>query len=345
MADLFSDSNGVLINNLNITNAKDLSQQEANISFLKLSQLNDRGGIPGGKFDKDHFQEIHKALFGRIYPWAGETRADREFQGHKQSYATGEREIMVFAPYTDIDKNLKALSNQLAKENYLIGLPIDKFIDRTAFYLDQYNYTHVFREGNGRSMQAAISQLGIQAGYSIDFFSMNNKEDYNRARDLGIIRKHGAPNNNENLDELKNLLRGITRPIQTKEAEQIRNTPASTTPLLSEELARMEVKREFDVTGIRLMEIHSSLRGTEPLEVYLQRLTETRFNEKNIVQHKDSFNKVIKAVFNHSVIAPGTQDFKDAKRFEQSVLQLEKIAKGQNIGEDLKQKPKGPKLR
>ena len=345
MGDLFSNSNGVLINSLNITNAKDLSEQEANISLLKLSQLNDRGGIPGGKFDKDHFQKIHKALFGRIYPWAGETRAERKFQGHKATYAAGDKEVMVFAPYTDIDKNLKTLAHQLKKENYLRGLPIDKFIDRTAFYLDQYNYTHIFREGNGRSMQAALSQLGCQAGYSIDFFNLNNKEDYNQARDLGMVRQYGSPDSNDNLEELKNMLWLVTSPMQTKEAEQIRNTPAAPTPELSQELLRIEVKREFDVTALRLTEIYPALQGMEPVDTFLKRFHEVRFNEKDLGKHKDSFNKIIKAVINHPMIAPGSQDFKNVKRFEQSILQLERIVKGQKIGEDLKQKPKGLKFR
>lgn len=345
MGDLFSDSNGLLINSLNITNAKDLSEQEANISLLKLSQLNDRGGIPGGEFDKEHFQEIHKALFGRIYPWAGETRADRQFQGHKVTYATGDKEVMVFAPYTDIDKNLKTLANQLKKENYLKGLPIDKFIDRAAFYLDQYNYTHTFRDGNGRSMQAALSQLGYQAGYSIDFFNLNNKEDYNQARDLGMIRQYGSPDSNENLEELKNMLRLVTSPMQTKEAEQVRNTPSAPTPKLSQELLGIEVKREFDVTALRLTEVYPALRGMEPVDTFLKRFHEVRFNEKDLGKHKDSFNKVIKAVINHPMITPGSQDFKNAKRFEQSILQLEKIANRQEIGDELNQKLRGLKIR
>ncbi|KAA5541979.1 hypothetical protein [Adhaeribacter rhizoryzae] len=70
MPDLFSDSNGIFFNKWGITNAPELAAQEANFSWLKLSQLNDRGGVPGGKFDKVHFQEIHKTLFGKIYPWA-----------------------------------------------------------------------------------------------------------------------------------------------------------------------------------------------------------------------------------------------------------------------------------
>jgi len=345
MADLFSDSDGILINKLGIKDASALAKAEANIGWVNVEDLNNRGGIPGGKFDKDHFQQIHKFIFGDIYPWAGETRANRQFQGHKLTYITGNKEVMIFAPYTDIDKNLKSLADQLEKENYLKGLPLERFIDRAAFYLDQYNYTHTFREGNGRTLQCAFTQLGQEAGYRLDFKNLNDKEDYNLARDLGMIRKYGFPHPQENLEELKNMLRAVTSPVQTKEAAHIRNTPAVPTPKLTEDILIMEVKREFDVTGIRLMEMLPAFQGMEIMETFLKRLEAVRFKVTELSPHKEIFNQLVNAVINHPQVRPGSQDYKDAKRFEQSVLQLEKISKGQKIGEDLKQGPKRPKLR
>ncbi|WP_051359645.1 Fic/DOC family protein [Adhaeribacter aquaticus] len=345
MEDGFSDSNGVLLNNFNIKDSKELAKTEANISWVNLSRLNDRGGIPGGKFDADHFKEIHKALFSDIYPWAGETRADRCFQGHKETYATGNKEVMVFAPFPDININLKALSNQLEHENFLKGLPFDKFIDRAAYYLDQYNYTHTFREGNGRTMQAAFTQLGYEAGYSLDFYSLNKMDDYNRARDIGMVRQHGGNDSNKNLEALKEMLRTITRPMKTKEAEEIRNIPPAPTPKPSEHLLKMEAKREFDVTGIRVLEMLPAFRGLEPIGKFQERLVQVRFNEFSLKGNQDSFDKVIKAVVTHPAIKPGTADYNDAKRFEQAISQIQKIAKGEKLGEEIKPKPKGPKLR
>ncbi|KAA5541978.1 hypothetical protein F0145_19520 [Adhaeribacter rhizoryzae] len=254
---------------------------------------------------------------------------------------------MVFAPYTDIDTNLMALANQLEKENYLKGLPLHKFINRAAFYLDLYNYTHAFREGNGRTLQGAFTQLGYEAGYSLDFFRLNNKEDYNLARDLGIVRQYGAPESSQNLEELKNMFRMITSPLQTKEAEQIRSLPAAPTPELSEDLLKIEVKREFDVTGIRLMEMLPALRGMEPPADFQMRLTAVRFNQNDLSQHKETFTKVINAVITHPLVKPGSQDYKDAKRFDQAIAQIEKIAiaNGQKPAEKLKQKTSGPKLK
>ncbi|MBC3538954.1 Fic/DOC family protein [Rufibacter sediminis] len=342
MADAFTDSQGVLLNKLGITDAFTLSKAEANIAWASVEDLKQRGGVPGGKFDRDHFQQIHRFTFGDIYPWAGETRAARQFQGHKPTYATGNREIMVFAPYPDIDGNLEALARQLEKENYLKGLPLDRFIDRAAFYLDQYNYTHPFREGNGRSLQGAFTQLALQAGYSLDFNQLKNKEDYNHGRDLAMVRVHGAPG--RDLEGLRNMLRTVTGPVPTQEGERLRRTPAAPTAPLPPELLRMEAKREFDVTFLRLTEVYPALRGMEPIDAFLQRFHAVRFDGKQITRHKDAFQTVIQAIVNHPGVAPASQDFQDAKRFGQSILQLEKIAQGQILGEEPTQKPKGPRL-
>ena len=94
--DKFSDENGVLINKLGITDAKELSQVETDSALPKLARLNVEGGIKGGQFDQAHLQAVHKKLFEDVYQWAGETRGDREFQGNKETRVTGFKEVMTF---------------------------------------------------------------------------------------------------------------------------------------------------------------------------------------------------------------------------------------------------------
>ncbi len=341
MPDLFSDNNGVLFNNFNIKDARELAQTESRHTLIRLSRLIDQGGIPGGKFDKAHFQEIHKFLFSQVYPWAGETRAGRKFQGHKETYTTGNKEIMVYAPFTELDKRFGAVADQLQKENYLKGLPLDKFVQRAAFYLDQYNHIHPFREGNGRTMQAVISQLGHEAGYSIDFFAMNQISDYNNARDLGILRVGAGE---QNLTPLTELLRLITSPVKTKEAEQIRNTPAAPTPPLSEELLKLDARRDFDASGIRMLEMIPIFPKLDTPAGFQLKLNEVKFDVQKIERHKPLFDKVITAILTHPGIKPGSPDDRDTRRFQTAVLQLEKIAQRQTVGEETKLKPQRPKL-
>ena len=114
--DKFSE-NGVLLNKLGITDPQELSQAETDSALPKLARLNMQGGIPGGQYDQAHFKEVHKKLFEDVYQWAGETRADREFQGNKETRVTGYKEVMTFGPHQEIEARLGAIGEQLGKEN------------------------------------------------------------------------------------------------------------------------------------------------------------------------------------------------------------------------------------
>lgn len=341
MADLFSDSNGILLNHFHITDADALAVEEARFSWLNLARLNDGGGIAGGSFGKEHFQQIHRFIFGDLYPWAGETRADRQFQGHKVTFVTGNKEVMTFAPYSEIDERLQVVAGQLKKEDYLKSLPLDEFIDRAAFYLDQYNHIHVFREGNGRTLQAAFTQLGNEAGYNIDFSSLNEIADYNKARDLALVRQFGAEESSRNLDGIRKMFRAITSPT----GELIRTAPAAPAPPLSEEILRIEARRDFDVTGLRLLEIFPVLPHLESAASFLARLSEVKFDVHAVSRHKEAFGKVVNAVLSHPIVKKGSQDEKDAIRFQAAVNRIEKISNGQVLTEESRQRPNAPKLK
>jgi len=187
--DRFSDENGVRLNKLGITDKDQLAQAETESSLPRLTQLNREGGIQGGQYDQAHLKQVHERLFSGVYQWAGETRADREFQGHKDTKVTGFKETMTYAPHKEVPERLDAIGAQLNKENNLKGLAPDKFAERAAYYLDQYNHTHAFRDGNGRTMQATFTQLGKAAGYDVDF-NRASPEILNRSRDLAIVRQY-----------------------------------------------------------------------------------------------------------------------------------------------------------
>jgi cell filamentation protein len=65
---------GVLCNNLEIRDPRQLSQAEANIAGLALRALADEP-LPGS-YDLTHWQAFHCRIFGALYPWAGELRTD-----------------------------------------------------------------------------------------------------------------------------------------------------------------------------------------------------------------------------------------------------------------------------
>lgn len=72
MIDPYLTPSGVLRNRLGIADPDLLAQAEADISRAALLLLAERP-VPGA-YDLRHLQDIHVAIFGAVYPWAGELR-------------------------------------------------------------------------------------------------------------------------------------------------------------------------------------------------------------------------------------------------------------------------------
>jgi fido (protein-threonine AMPylation protein) len=329
--DRFSDENGVRINRLGITDPQQLAQAETDSSLLRLQRLNVQGGIPGGRYDHDHLKQVHQKLFEGVYQWAGETRADREFQGHKPTYVTGFRETMTYAPYKEIEQRLNAIGEQLSKENNLKGLSEDKFAGRAAYYLDQYNHTHAFRDGNGRTLQATFVQLGKEAGYQVDFGRID-PATLNRARDLAMVRPHAPQEAEKNLQPLKAMFQQVISPAPGLEAEKLRD-PSQARPmaLLSPEMKAMDAQRELVVTGYRVMDIVANMPGAGNYDrgVALGRGVEaTNLNPTAIQTHLTQFQQAADKIIKHPALQgpDARQDQTDAKRFRVAAEQIQAIA-------------------
>ena len=216
-----------------------------------------------GDFDAAHLKQIHKRLMGDIYPWAGQTRAWGQFQGQKH-LANGS---LFFAPYQQIDTRLNLLGEQLKQENQLKGLDKDQFVKRLAYYADQYNYVHPFREGNGRTLQVVMAEIGRGAGYDVHLSEQQAKEQLNRCRDTAILRKN-ALTPAENLTPLVRLLTEATTPAEGAAAEQLRQADLAR-PLvaLSPAMQQVEALRTLIVGSREVSE-----------ELVMGRVTKHNFN-------------------------------------------------------------------
>jgi len=56
---------------------------------------------------------------------------------------------------------------ELAQADGLRGLDRDEFVERLAYFYDQLNCIHPFREGNGRTQRVFWSRVATDAGYDI----------------------------------------------------------------------------------------------------------------------------------------------------------------------------------
>jgi cell filamentation protein len=121
-----------------------------------------------GNFDSDHLKEIHRRIFQRIYPWAGQFRQVN--MSRSASYP--------FAVVQFLEMNLDNMFSMLAEEKHLKGLDTATFASRAAYYLGELNSIHPFREGNGRTQREFIRQLASEAGYNINWIRVTREQMY-----------------------------------------------------------------------------------------------------------------------------------------------------------------------
>lgn len=165
-SDPYIDENGVLINKKGIKDEFELDRVERASSYMKALDL-DRNPIKG-KFDLKHLQDIHKHLFGDIYPFAGKIR-DGYLQKGQQDFTMGYRII----------PQAEKLFTQLKNEQFLKKTEPAKIAGRLAYYMGEINAIHPFREGNGRAQRIFISQLAKEAGFELTFNKSTQEEMIN----------------------------------------------------------------------------------------------------------------------------------------------------------------------
>lgn len=71
---------------------------------------------------------------------------------------------------------------ELAKENNLTGLDKEKFVERLAYFYDQVNFIHPFREGNGRTQRVFFSRIAKDVGFEIDWDLIVGEENDKASR-------------------------------------------------------------------------------------------------------------------------------------------------------------------
>jgi len=82
----------------------------------------------------------------------------------------------MFCNYEFIEANADLLFKKLENEKYLKYTSKDEIPLRLAYYLSEINVLHPFREGNGRAQRLFIEYLAENAGYSVDFSQVTDKQ-------------------------------------------------------------------------------------------------------------------------------------------------------------------------
>lgn len=117
----------------------------------------------------DSLFEIHKHLFQDIYEWAGEKRVVEISKDGKQ-----------FFPTSHFDNAFRYINQLIAEFN---DIPADNkkmLADKLAEILDNVNYLHPFREGNGRTQREFLRLLALEKGLNLNLNPPDNKSVYER---------------------------------------------------------------------------------------------------------------------------------------------------------------------
>lgn len=180
---------GVLHNRLGITDRAALAAAEADLSAVRIAQLT-RRPLPG-RYDLDHLRAFHRHVFGDVYAWAGEIRTVSLGKGH------------LFCPPDRIEASAEEIFGGLARTDRLRGLRRDDFVAALADLLGAINSLHPFREGNGRTQRAFVTQLAADAGHRVRWAAMD------RARNVAASRAA----HRGDTGPLRTMLDGLVAPL------------------------------------------------------------------------------------------------------------------------------------
>lgn len=154
------DENGVLINNLGITNNEELRQAEADICLAKIITAD---SILPCKYNIELLQRLHKHIFGDIYPWAGELRTIPVYKT--------ERVIPGLSLEYSQPKNIKNEANDVLEVLDNVDwnkLSLDEKSMKFTKLLARLWRVHPFRDGNTRTMMTFAYVFSLNKDFPLD---------------------------------------------------------------------------------------------------------------------------------------------------------------------------------
>ena len=113
--------------------------------------------------------DIHHYLFKDIYSWAGKKRFVEISKDGKQ-----------FFPTSYFDQALRYIDSLIEEYRKTPRHEKKDLAEKLAQILDNINYLHPFREGNGRSQREFLRTLALEKGIILNLNPPDNKYVYER---------------------------------------------------------------------------------------------------------------------------------------------------------------------
>ena len=162
----YTNNKGVLHNLANIEDEKILLAFESLKVAKRVEELIEN---PIKIIDSNSLLVIHQYLFQDVYKWAGKVRTvniskdGRPFFDGERFYSAFQYIDNLIAEFKIIKiSNKKALAYKLAE------------------ILDNVNFLHPFREGNGRTQREFLRALALEKGILLHLNPPDNSSDYER---------------------------------------------------------------------------------------------------------------------------------------------------------------------
>jgi cell filamentation protein len=117
----------------------------------------------------DSLFEIHSHLFQDIYVWAGKKRIVEISKDGKQ-----------FFPTSHFDNAFRYIDQLIAEFKKIPNNNERQLAEKLAEILDNVNYLHPFREGNGRTQREFLRLLALEKGLTLNLNPPDNISVYER---------------------------------------------------------------------------------------------------------------------------------------------------------------------
>lgn len=157
---------GLLRNKANISDKATLLFVESGAVAKRIQELNKN---PIKIEGIESLFKIHEQLFQDIYSWAGKKRTVEISKEGKQ-----------FFPTTHLDNALSYIDNLILEFRNISKDNKKQLAKQLAEILDNVNYLHPFREGNGRAQREFLRLLALEKGLVLNLNPPDNKRVYDQ---------------------------------------------------------------------------------------------------------------------------------------------------------------------
>jgi cell filamentation protein len=163
----YTDSKtGILRNIAEITDPDDLLFFESVAVSKRIQELYEK---PIKIKGTDSLLSIHKHLFQDVYSWAGKKRKVEISKAGKQ-----------FFPTTHFDNAFRFIDTLISEYKKISKEEKLQISEKLAEILDNINYLHPFREGNGRAQREFLRLLALEKGWILNLNPPDKKNVYDR---------------------------------------------------------------------------------------------------------------------------------------------------------------------